>query len=285
MNDTKDNDLFSISGKVVVITGAGGALCGVISEKLASLACKVALLDINSDASLERAEKIRHTGGTAKSFYCNVLDEQSLINTHAAVVESFGQVDALINGAGGNNPKGSTDLEYIDVKGIDNPEVKDFFDLSVEGFSQTFDLNFLGSFLPVKIFAKDMVRRGKGNIINFSSMSALNPLTKVAAYSAAKAAVANFTRWLAVHFSKSGIRVNALSPGFFMTEQLRFLHINQETGELTPRARKVITHTPLGRYGEPEELVGTVVWLLSEASSFVTGSVIPVDGGFSSYSI
>jgi NAD(P)-dependent dehydrogenase (short-subunit alcohol dehydrogenase family) len=201
------------------------------------------------------------------------------------VVARWGAPDFLINGAGGNDPRGTTTNEFFEKEDLDQTDLTSFFDLDFEGFQFVFSLNFLGTFLPTKVFSRGMAERGKGAIVNISSMSALTPLTKVSAYSAAKAAVANFTRWLSVHFSHTGVRVNALAPGFFMTEQLRFLHIDQETGEYTPRAKKVLAHTPMGRYGEPEELVGTVIYLLSDASKFVTGVVLPIDGGFSSYSI
>jgi NAD(P)-dependent dehydrogenase (short-subunit alcohol dehydrogenase family) len=183
------------------------------------------------------------------------------------------------------DPRGSTTQEFLEIDEIARHDLTSFLDLELEGFQSVFNLNFLGTFLPTKVFARGMVAKRCGSIINVSSMSALTPLTKVSAYSAAKAAVANFTRWLAVHLSHAGIRVNALAPGFFMTEQLRFLHVDQKTGEYTPRARKVVAHTPMGRYGEPDDLIGTVIYLLSDASRFVTGVVIPIDGGFSSYTI
>jgi NAD(P)-dependent dehydrogenase (short-subunit alcohol dehydrogenase family) len=233
----------------------------------------------------KRVEEVRGEGGEAIAYECSVLDEQQLEKTAGRIAEDLGEVDFLINGAGGNNTAGSTTREYFDPDDLGNHDINTFFDLTREGFAKTFDLNFLGTFLPTKVFARPMALRKSGNIINISSMSAFTPLTKVGAYSAAKAAVSNFTRWCAVHFAGSGIRVNALAPGFFMTEQLRFLHINQETGELTPRAKQVVAHTPMKRYGEPQELVGTVVYLLSEASDFVTGTVIPIDGGFSSFAI
>ncbi len=278
-------NLFNISGKCGVITGGAGELCGAISENLAPLGVRIALLDVNAAKAEERAEQIRGAGGEARAYEVSVLDEEGLRLTEKKIRYDFGPADFLINGAGGNNPQGSTTHEYFSEDDLDNTEVNTFFDLTREGFSKTFDLNFLGTFLPSKVFGKEMALRKSGNIINISSMSAFTPLTKVSAYSAAKAAVSNFTRWLAVHFAPAGIRVNALAPGFFMTEQLRFLHIDQATGELTPRAKKVVAHTPMGRYGEPDELVGTVIYLLSGASEFVTGTVIPIDGGFSSLAI
>jgi NAD(P)-dependent dehydrogenase (short-subunit alcohol dehydrogenase family) len=278
-------DLFMIDGKVIVITGGGGELCGFLVQDLASRGCKVAILDINYEAAAAKERAVTDAGGTAKAFQCDVLDEKSLEHIYSSVLGLWGNVDALINGAGGNNPRGSTGVEFIDPGSFEADDGNTFFNLTLDGFRQTFDLNFLGTFLPTKIFTKEMVRRGEGCVVNFSSMSALNPLTKVGAYSAAKAAVANFTKWLAVHFAKTGVRVNALAPGFFMTEQLRFLHIDRETGEYTPRAKQVIAHTPMGRYGTASDLAGTVVWLLSEASSFITGIVVPIDGGFSSFSI
>ena len=230
-------------------------------------------------------QAIRRSGGTARALECDVLDPVRLRKCCAEIERLWGPPDFLINGAGGNDPRGTTSGEFHDPAGSGSPAGQSFFDLDPAGFRQVFDLNFMGTFLTTQAFAKRMVAKGKGAIVNISSMSAFMPLTKVAAYSAAKAAVSNFTRWLAVHFSHTGIRVNALAPGFFMTEQLRFLHIDQETGELTPRARQVIDHTPMGRYGLPDDLIGALVWLLSDASAFVTGVVVPIDGGFSSYSI
>ena len=213
------------------------------------------------------------------------MDEANLKDCLAEISEQWEAPDILINGAGGNHPKGSTGKEFMEFEDIGNPDIRSLFDLEVEGFRGVFDLNFMGTFLPTKIFARGMMPKHTGTVLNISSMSALTPLTKVAAYSAAKAAVSNFTRWLAVHLAHVGIRVNAIAPGFMMTEQLKFLHINQETGELTPRARQVMAHTPMRRYGKPEELLGTMIWLLSGASQFVTGAVVPIDGGFSSFSI
>ncbi|TFG61346.1 MAG: SDR family oxidoreductase, partial [Spirochaetales bacterium] len=250
------------------------------------------VLDISREKAEETAEGINRNGGTARVFAADVLDEKSLAAARDEIAGIWGFPDILVNGAGGNHPKGSTFFEFaerahLEAAGAEPemPELATIFDIPFEGFASTFSLNFYGTFLASKIFGMGMAKRGSDSIVNISSMSAFTPLTKVGAYSAAKAAVSNFTRWLAVHLSHTGVRVNAIAPGFFMTEQLRFLHINQETGEYTPRAQSVIAHTPMGRYGEPEELVGTLIWLVSEASRFVTGSVIPVDGGFSAYAI
>ena len=278
-------DIFSLEGKIAVITGGGGELCGVMAEALAARDVKVAVLDINLENDQARVAGIGKAGGEAKAFACDVLDEVQLRDVYEKVAAVWSPPDILINGAGGNNPKGSTSVEFLDPEHLHDPEATSFLDLELEGFRSTFDLNFLGTFLPTKVFARGMIEKGAGSVLNISSMSALTPLTKVGAYSAAKAAVANFTRWLSVHLSHNGVRVNALAPGFFMTEQLRFLHVDQKTGELTPRARQVIAHTPLGRYGDPQDLIGAVIWLLSDAAAFVTGVVLPIDGGFSAYSI
>jgi NAD(P)-dependent dehydrogenase (short-subunit alcohol dehydrogenase family) len=276
---------FDLTGQVAIITGAGGALCGTLARALAAIGMNVAVLDVNLDQAKRVADEIVRAGGEAQPFACDVMNEEQLQICRERIETLWGPPHALINGAGGNDPRGSTTEEFLEPEALDSEGVTGFFDLEYAGFQFVFGLNFMGTFLPTKVFAKSMVQAGRGSIINISSMSALTPLTKVAAYSAAKAAVANFTRWLAVHLSHAGVRVNALAPGFFMTEQLRFLHIDQATGEFTPRAKKVIAHTPMGRYGEPEELIGTVIYLLSDASRFVTGNVVPIDGGFSSYSI
>ncbi len=276
---------FELTGKVAAITGAGGGLCGVMAEALGAAGVKVALLDINLESAETRARTISKSGGIAKALQCDVLDKSLVQKCYEEVCRLWGPPDFLINGAGGNDPRGSTSEEFYSVTRSSTPTAQSFFDLDPSGFRKVFDLNFMGTFLVTQVFSKGMVEKGRGSIVNISSMSAFVPLTKVGAYSAAKAAVVNFTRWLAVHLSRTGIRVNALAPGFFMTEQLKFLHIDQKTGELLPRAKKVIEHTPMGRYGEPDDLTGTLIWLLSEASSFVTGVVVPVDGGFSSYSI
>jgi len=276
---------FDLTGKVAAITGGGGELCGAMAEALGAMAVKVAVLDINLEKAEARSRTISESGGAAKALQCDVLDAARVRECYEAVCRLWGPPDFLINGAGGNDPRGSTSEEFYGAAESSDPTVQSFFDLDPTGFRQVFDLNFMGTFLVTKAFSKGMVEKGRGSIVNISSMSGFVPLTKVAAYSAAKAAVSNFTRWLAVHFSRTGVRVNALAPGFFMTEQLKFLHVDQKTGELLPRARKVIEHTPMGRYGQPDDLIGTLIWLLSEASSFVTGVVVAIDGGFSSYSI
>jgi NAD(P)-dependent dehydrogenase (short-subunit alcohol dehydrogenase family) len=275
---------FDLSGKTVVITGGGGALCGAMANALGTMGVKVAVLDISLEKAEIRAQAITRSGGTALAFGCDVLDAVQLRECCEAISASWGPPELLINGAGGNDPRGSTSAEF-EEPATQGPTAQSFFDLDPAGFRHVFDLNFMGTFLTTQAFSRGMVARGRGSIVNISSMSAFVPLTKVAAYSAAKAAVSNFTQWLAVHFSHAGVRVNALAPGFFMTEQLRFLHIDSTTGELLPRARQVIAHTPMGRYGEPDDLIGALVWLLSDASGFVTGVVVPIDGGFSSYSI
>ena len=275
---------FDLDGRTVVITGGGGALCGAMSDALGTMGAKVAVLDISLEKAETRAQAVTRSGGTALAFACDVLDAVQLRKSCEAIAAAWGPPDLLINGAGGNDPRGSTSVEFEESTQA-GAKGQSFFDLDPAGFRHVFDLNFMGTFLTTQIFARGMVARGKGSIVNISSMSAFMPLTKVAAYSAAKAAVSNFTQWLAVHFSHAGVRVNALAPGFFMTEQLRFLHIDPATGELLPRARQVIAHTPMGRYGQPDDLIGALVWLLSDASGFVTGVVVPIDGGFSSYSI
>jgi len=275
---------FDLGGKTAVITGGGGALCGAMADALGTMGVKVAVLDISREKAETRAQAITRAGGTARAFGCDVLDAVQLRQCCDAISTAWGSPDLLINGAGGNDPRGSTSVEFAQPAKAD-AAAQSFFDLDPAGFRRVFDLNFMGTFLTTQTFSRGMVARGKGSIVNISSMSAFMPLTKVAAYSAAKAAVSNFTQWLAVHFSHAGVRVNALAPGFFMTEQLRFLHIDAKTGELLPRARQVIAHTPMGRYGQPDDLIGALVWLLSDASSFVTGVVVPVDGGFSSFSI
>jgi NAD(P)-dependent dehydrogenase (short-subunit alcohol dehydrogenase family) len=282
------NDLlkrFDLAGKIVAITGGGGELCGAMAEALGAMGVKVAVLDINLESAEARSLTVIQSGGAAKAFRCDVLDTVQIRECYEAVSSLWGPPDFLINGAGGNNPRATTSEEFHGPVGSSAPTAQSFFDLDPAGFRQVFDLNFMGTFLVSQAFSQGMIEKGRGSIVNISSMSAFIPLTKVVAYSAAKAAVSNFTRWLAVHLSPTGVRVNALAPGFFMTEQSRFLLLNQKTGEPSPRGHRVIAHTPMGRFGQPDDLIGTLVWLLSDASSFVTGVVVPIDGGFSSYSI
>ena len=272
-----------LSGKVAVVTGAGGVLCGMFSKALASAGAKVAVLDLNEEAAEKVASEIRADGGVAKAYKCNVLEKESMEACHQAVLQDLGPCDILINGAGGNNPRATTDKEYFEVGDID-ADTKSFFDLEQKGVEFVFNLNFIGTLVPTQTFAKDMVGREGCNILNVSSMNAYTPLTKIPAYSGAKAAISNFTQWLAVHFSKVGIRVNAIAPGFFSTKQNAALLWNPD-GTPTARTGKILAASPMGRFGEPEELIGALLFLLdNEAASFITGVVIPVDGGFSAYS-
>ena len=271
--------------KVIVITGGGGVLCGMFAKALGKTGAKIAILDLNEAAAQSVADEIVKDGGTAKGYAANVLKLEDIKSVREKILSDFGKCDILINGAGGNNPKGTTTKEYLFPEDLKTKEeITTFFDLDPDGVSFVFNLNFLGTLLPTQVFAKDMAENGKGNIINISSMNAFTPLTKIPAYSGAKAAVSNFTQWLAVHFSKVGIRVNAIAPGFFVTAQNKNLLFNAD-GTPTPRTDKILAATPMGRFGEAEELIGTLLWLVNdEASSFVDGVVIPVDGGFSAYS-
>ena len=270
-------------GKVAVITGAGGILCGQFAKALAQAGAKVAVLDLNLAAAEAVAQSICDNGGIAKAYQCNVLQKDSLEACHKAVLADLGPCDILINGAGGNNPRATTDKEYFELGDID-ADTKSFFDLEQSGVEFVFNLNFIGTLLPTQTFAKDMVGREGCNILNVSSMNAYTPLTKIPAYSGAKAAISNFTQWLAVHFSKVGIRVNGIAPGFFSTAQNAALLWNAD-GTPTARTGKILAATPMGRFGQPEELLGTLMFLLdNSAASFITGVTIPVDGGFSAYS-
>ena len=272
-----------LSGKVAVVTGAGGVLCGMFAKTLAKAGAKVALLDLNDEAAAQIAAEIVAEGGVAKAYKANVLEKNSLEEVHSKVLVDLGPCDLLLNGAGGNNPRVTTTKEYFEIGDIEEDTVS-FFDLDQSGVEFVFNLNFIGTLLPTQVFAKDMVGRPGCNIINVSSMNAFTPLTKIPAYSGAKAAISNFTQWLAVHFSKTGIRVNAIAPGFFVTKQNEKLLFNED-GTPTARSAKILAATPMGRYGEAEELNGTLLFLVNnEAAGFVTGTVIPVDGGFSAYS-
>jgi len=275
----------NLEGKVAVITGAGGILCSDFAKAIAQCGAKVALLDINLDAAEKYAEEIRGNGGQAIAVKANCLDKDSLLEAKAEVDKAFGPCDILINGAGGNNPRATTANEYFDIDTLDDPEVKDFFSLTTDGFKFVLDLNVTAAFLTTQVFALDMAKSGKGgNIINISSMNAYRPLTKIPAYSAAKAAVSNFTQWLAVHFANTGIRVNAIAPGFFVTNQNRALLYNED-GTPTARTGKILRGTPMNRFGESDELIGGLMFFLCDAaSSFITGVILPIDGGFSAYS-
>ena len=267
--------LFNLSGKVAVVTGGGGVLCGAMSRALTRVGAKVAVLDLRPEAAQKVVEDIQAAGGEAIAIRCNVLDKASIEAAAQTVVDTFGRVDILINGAGGNKREATT-----------RPDLS-FFDLPPDAIRWVFDLNFIGTLLPSQVFGRLMAEQGEGVILNISSMNAFRPLTRIPAYSAAKAAVSNFTQWLAVHMAQEyspRIRVNGIAPGFFLTEQNRFLLTDEATGELTPRGKTIIEHTPMGRFGDPDDLIGTMLWLLGDGARFVTGIVVPVDGGFSAFS-
>ena len=267
--------LFGLADKVAVVTGGGGVLCGCMCRALARAGARVAVLDLLEPAAKKVAEEITASGGQAISFQTDALDKRSLEKVCAEILQKFGRVDLLINGAGGNKAQATT-----------SPDLS-FFDLPQDAFQWVFNLNFTCTLLASQVFGKVMARQGEGVVLNVSSMNYFRPLTRVPAYSAAKAAVSNFTQWLAVHLSQNystKIRVNAIAPGFFLTEQNRFLLTDKETGGLTPRGQSIIGHTPMNRFGAPEDLIGPVLWLLSPAGEFVHGAVIPIDGGFSAFS-
>ena len=273
-----------LKDKVAVVTGAGGVLMSEFAKALCACGAKVALLDINLDAAQAFANEINADGGVAIAVKANCLEKTSLEEARGIVNSELGPCDILINGAGGNNPRATTVNEYFDEELIDNPEKQDFFSLTPEGFKFVLDLNVTAAFLTTQVFALDMAKKGAGNIINISSMNAFRPLTKIPAYSAAKAGVSNFTQWLAVHFANAGIRVNAIAPGFFVSNQNRALLFNPD-GSPTPRTGKILRGTPMNRFGESEELLGGLMFFLNDAaSSFITGVVLPIDGGFSAYS-
>jgi NAD(P)-dependent dehydrogenase (short-subunit alcohol dehydrogenase family) len=271
--------------KVIVLTGAGGVLCSTLAKALAKQGHKIAVLDLKKEAAEKVADEINAEGGTAIGVLANVLEKPSLEDAKAEINSKLGPCDILVNGAGGNHPLGTTSNPHLLEEDLKNTTegFKTFFDLDPKGIEFVFNLNFIGTLLPTQIFAKDMVGRKGCSVLNISSMNAFTPLTKIPAYSGAKAAVSNFTQWLAVHFSKVGIRVNALAPGFFLTEQNRTLLTNSD-GSLTQRGQQIIDQTPMGRYGKPEDLISTTLYLCDDASSFVTGIVIPIDGGFAAYS-
>ncbi len=270
--------------KVIVVTGAGGVLCSGFAEHLATLGAKVALLDLNDVAAQAVADRIVAAGGTAKAYKCNVLDRADIEAVHEKVLADFGKCDILVNGAGGNNPRCTTLHEEYEAGDETAEDFMTFFNIEEKGFDFVFDLNLKGVLLPSQVFMTDMLGRAGCSVLNVSSMNAYRPLTKIPAYSAAKAAVTNFTSWLAVHFAKEGIRVNAIAPGFFVSNQNRALLFNED-GTPTARTGKILAATPMGRFGEAAELLGTLEWLLDDTKSgFVTGVTIPVDGGFSAYS-
>lgn len=263
---------FTLKGKTAVVTGGGGVLCSVMAKTLTDAGAHVAVLDLKKDAADSAAKSC---GTNAKGFEANVLQKESLENAHKKILSSFGPVDILINGAGGNHPRATT-----------SPD-SSFFDLDPDAFAKVFQLNILGTVLPCQVFCRDMTERKKGTIINIASMNAFRPLTRIAAYSGAKAAVKNFTEWLAVHMAQEyspNIRVNAIAPGFFLTEQNRFLLVDEKTGKPTPRGQSILNATPFGEYGTPDDLSSTLLWLCSPASRFVTGVTVPVDGGFNAFS-
>lgn len=273
-----------LDGKVAVVTAGGGVLCSCFAKELAANGAKVAVLDLDEKAAQETAKAICEAGGEAISIAVNALKKESLESACEQIHSKFGKCDILINGVGGNSPRGTTDKEYYEDGDIDLENVKTFFDLEPENLGFVFNINLIAVMLTTQVFAQDMLGREECTIVNISSMNAFRPLTKIPAYSTAKAAVSNFTQWLAVHFAKQGIRVNAIAPGFFVTKQNKDL-LYDANGNPTARTGKILAATPMGRFGQAQELLGTLMWLVdSKASSFVTGIVVPVDGGFSAYS-
>lgn len=266
---------YNFAGKTAVVTGGTGVLGGEIAIALANAGANIAILGRNRESGKSIQQRMGVKAPNSEVFVCDVIDRDGLAGAAKAIRERFGKIELLVNAAGGNNPKATT-----------NPEMK-FFDLPPDALRWVFDLNMMGTILPCQIFGKIMAEQGSGVILNVTSMAAMRPLTRVVAYSAAKAAVSNFTEWLAVHFAQEyspNIRVNAIAPGFFLTSQNRFLLTDRETGELTPRGKSIIAHTPMARFGNPEDLLGAALWLLSPASSFVTGTVVAIDGGFAAFS-
>lgn len=272
-----------LSGKVAVVTGGGGILCSIMAKAIALSGAKVAILDLREEAAVKVAEEINAEGGVAIGLSANVLEKESLEAAKKIINEKLGSVDILINGAGGNHPKGNTTNDYFSMDDVLNPDVVSFYDLDPANVQFVFNLNFIGTMLPSQVFSADMVEKDDASIINMSSMSAFSPLTRTSAYSAAKAAISNFTAWLATHFSTTNIRVNALAPGFFLTNQNKDLLTNPD-GSYTPRSEKIIAGTPMKKFGVPEDLLGGLLFLLSkDAAGFITGVVLPIDGGFNAY--
>lgn len=275
-------DFKDLKDKVCIITGGAGVIGTAMSKALAGAGVRTVVLDLRKETADQLAKELSSESGTeCLGVEGNVLDRDSLMRAREAIMERYGRIDILINGAGGNSPEATTQLENLDSSSLDQLE-KGFFGLKLEGFQKVFDLNFMGTLLPTMVFAEVMVKRGAGSIVNISSMNSYKPLTKIPAYSAAKAAINNFTEWLAVHFAKTGVRVNAIAPGFFLTNQNRFLLLDEHE-KLTARGEKIIYNTPMGKFGEPEDLQGTLLYLVSDISSFITGIVIPVDGGYSAF--
>lgn len=280
MNPLSFNDL---QGKVCVITGGAGVLGSAMVKAIASVGTKIAIADINKEiADKVAAEISAETGATVIGVEANVLDKASLQSAKTVINEKLGDIDILINGAGGNSPQATTKVEQMTEDSLDNL-ADTFYGLEMEGFDKVFALNFKGTLLPTMVFTTDMLKNKKGVVLNISSMNSYKPLTKIPAYSAAKASINNFTQWLAVHLAKVGIRVNAVAPGFFITNQNRFLVMDEKTGNYSPRGQKIVNNTPMGKFGEPEDLQGATLFLISDVSNFVTGIVVPVDGGYSAF--
>ncbi|MGL1889613.1 MAG: SDR family oxidoreductase [Reichenbachiella sp.] len=274
----------ALEGKTAVITGGGGVLCSTMAQRLSNIGYQVAILDLRKENADKVADMISKDGGKAIGVEANVLNKASLETAREIIEKTYGTCDILVNGAGGNHSKGTTSKTHLELEDLESAEaLTTFFDLDPEGIKFVFDLNFIGTLLPCQVFAKGMMGKKGCSILNISSMNAFTPLTKIPAYSGAKAAVSNFTQWLAVHFSKVDIRVNALAPGFFLTDQNRSLLTNAD-GSLTTRGNTIIEHTPMGKFGEPEDLLGTLEWLCGDGAAFVTGVTIPIDGGFSAFS-
>ena len=274
MNHSSSGEMFEINGKVAIVTGGAGILCGNMCRFLAGRGVTVAILDQNLAAAQNLADEIRSQGGESIGIACNVLEKNSIEEAVELVHSKYDYVDILINGAGGNRPQATTNAD------------QSFFDLPADALRWVFDLNLMGTILPSQVIARGMASRKQGVIVNISSMNAFRPLTRIAAYSAAKAGVSNFTQWLAAHLAQEyspAIRVNAIAPGFFIGQQNKRLLLNED-GSLTPRGQAILSHTPMGRFGDPDDLLGTLLWLISPASQFITGIVVPVDGGFSAYS-
>jgi len=272
-----------LKNKVCVITGGAGVLGTAMVKAMASVGMKVAIADINKEIADKVAEEISaETGSQIIGVAANVLDRESLDQAKIEINQQLGDIDILINGAGGNSPQATTKVEQIEKENLENLS-DTFYGLQMEGFDKVFALNFKGTILPTMVFTQDMLKHKKGVVLNISSMNSYKPLTKIPAYSAAKASVNNFTEWLAVHLAKVGIRVNAIAPGFFITQQNRFLVIDEKTGNYSPRGQKIVNNTPMGKFGEPEDLQGTTLYLISDISNFITGIVVPVDGGYSAF--